>query len=84
MKAKHLLILMLALLTAMMLLVSCGGDADVETNPNVDTDNEVVDTQPKEETDASGAHVHTPVEKIEEPTCESRGYKREVCATCDE
>ena len=75
-----LIAMLLALLVCA--FVACGGDP-VETQGETEGDTPVV-TDPIPETDANGEHVHTIVEQIDEPTCEQRGYKREVCATCDE
>ena len=80
-----LVALLLALLVCA--FAACGGET-VETEAGAVETDAVTDAAPETEltpeTDANGEHVHTIVEKIDEPTCEQRGYKREVCATCDE
>lgn len=80
-----LVVMLLALLVCA--FVACGGNP-VETQGETEGDTPVVtdpvETDPIPETDANGEHVHTIVEQIDEPTCEQRGYKREVCSTCGE
>ena len=72
-------VLLLALLVSA--FAACGGDTGETGNESGD---DAVETVPTPETDENGEHVHTIVEKIDEPTCTDKGYKREVCATCDE
>ena len=74
-----LVAMLLALLVCA--FVACGGDTieteagNVETEAgSAETDADAVETE----------HVHTIVEEIDEPTCEQRGYKREMCSVCDE
>ncbi len=80
-----LVVMLLALLVCA--FVACGGNP-VETQGETEGDTPVVtdpvETDPIPETDANGEHVHTVVEKIDEPTCEQRGYKREICSVCGE
>ena len=73
-----LVAMLLALLVCA--FVACGGDTieteagNVETEAgSAETDADAVETE----------HVHTIVEEIDEPTCEQRGYKREMCSVCD-
>ncbi len=80
-----LVALLLALLVCA--FVACGGnpvetDAGNETAGDTQTNAPETDAEPA--TDGEGEHVHTVVEKIDEPTCQQRGYKREICSTCDE
>ena len=75
-----LVALLLALLVCA--FAACGGEtADTDNADGNETEATPV-TDPTPETD--GEHVHTPVEQIEEATCSQRGYKREICSTCNE
>ncbi len=80
-----LVALLLALLVCA--FVACGGnpvetDAGNETAGDTQTNAPETDAEPA--TDGEGEHVHTPVEQIDPPTCEQRGYKREICSVCEE
>lgn len=70
--------LLLALLTCA--FVACGGESGAENESGSD----VVEVVPTPETDENGEHVHTVIEEIIEPTCEDKGYEKEICATCGE
>ena len=86
MKFTKLFLVALALVLAVSVFAACGGDAPVETEGG-DVPANTEDTPATElvpETDENGNCLHVIVEKIEEATCEQRGYKREVCAFCDE
>ena len=76
-----LVALLLALLVCA--FAACGGETEGTEGGNESGDGSV-ETVPTPETDENGEHVHTIVEKIDEPTCTEKGYKREVCAICDE
>ena len=87
---------LIAVLMALLLcaFAACGKPAETESGNETEAGNETVadsqtdaapaETDPVPETDAETEHVHTPVEVIEEATCSSRGYKREMCSECEE
>ena len=86
MKITKFMLLTFVLALVVFAFAACGGETPAETeggdvSPVTDGTTET-DIIP--ETDENGEHVHTIVERIEEPTCEQRGYKREVCAVCEE
>lgn len=80
-----LVALLLALLVCT--FVACGGDpveTDAGNETAGDTQTNAPETDAEPATDGEGEHVHTPVEQIDPPTCEQRGYKREICSECGE
>ena len=76
-----LVALLLALLVCA--FVACGTPAETSAETDAETEASPA-TEATPETNADGSCKHVVVEEIDEPTCESRGYKREICSVCNE
>ena len=87
MKLTKLTLMALVLALVICALAACGGDTpavteggdvapNTEATPATDAETEPVDP-------ATCQHTNV-VEVVDEPTCEARGYKRTMCADCDE
>lgn len=74
-----LVALLLALLVCA--FVACGGPTETDNGSETDKGTET-DVTPG--TDDETKHVHTLVEQIDEPTCQAKGYKKQVCSVCEE
>lgn len=75
-----LVAMLLALLVCA--FAACGGDTQTDAGTDADSGNETEATPGTDNNETE--HEHTIVEKIEEPTCQTRGYKREVCSVCEQ
>ena len=87
MKLTKLISVALVLALMVCAVAACGGDTPAVTEgddvtPNTEaTPATDAETEPAEPAECQ--HTNT-VEEIDEPTCESRGYKRTMCADCNE
>ena len=87
MKLTKLTLVALVLALMVCALAACGGDTPAVTEggdvtPNTEASPATdADTEPA--TPAECQHTNVK-EEIDEPTCESRGYKRTMCADCGE
>ena len=76
---------LLAMILALLVCAFAACGTPVETSAETDAETEASpETEATPETNEDGSCKHVVVEKIDEPTCESRGYLREICSVCDE
>ena len=87
MKLTKLTLIAMLLALLVCTFVACGSPAETDEGNETANDSQ---TESPPETDPTPTDPietecqHIIVEEIEEPTCELRGYKREICSVCNE
>lgn len=82
MKFTKLTILAMLLALLVCAVVACGGGTDTEAPDTNAPDTQTPDTQAPDTDPVETEHVHEIENQITEPTCQERGYNREICKTC--
>jgi hypothetical protein len=86
MKFTKLTLVAMLLTLLVCAFVACGVPVETqgETEGNTPVVTDPVETEPTVTEPVETECQHVVVEQIDEPTCESRGYKREICSVCNE
>ena len=86
MKFTKLTLVAMLLTLLVCAFVACGAPVETqgETEGNTPVVTDPVGTEPTVTEPVETECQHVVVEQIDEPTCESRGYKREICSVCNE